>query len=319
MMKFDVLLAGLDNPQPAVRLDVVRVLGMVDEVRALDALRARYAQETDPSVREAIGWAGKRLYQAQQAGYSTIAEIFRHFGVDREIESLPTDETEAELLRRMQSGFDRDLQQMQGRMMTRKAGMAAAAAIGGMAVGGTMLGGMMLAGAMAPGAEVASSSLGERSMNGTRRAPVTAPSNTPIDVWVRRLRESPKAEQREQAAIELAQMNNPKALPFLAAVFLADAVPQVRQSAQKFGKILYWNMIYWEMEQDGSLFQEMQRRATDMGKKVTINPDGGIKITGQGAAPDAAQPAKPAEPPQVDVSEILRKAQQARAERKRKP
>ncbi|MBI5960634.1 MAG: HEAT repeat domain-containing protein [Chloroflexi bacterium] len=318
-MKFEVLLAGLDNPQPAVRLDVVRVLGMLDEVRALDALRARHAQETDPSVREAISWAGKRLYQAQQAGYSTLDELFRHFGVNREIENLPTDETEAELLRRMQSGLDRDLMQMQTRATNRKAGMAAAAAFGGMVVGGTMLGATVLTGAMAPGAETASSGMGA-SLNGSRRAPVTAPANTPIDVWVRRLRESPKSEQREQATIELAQLNNPKALPFLAAAFVADQVPQVRQSAQKFGKILYWNMVYWEMEQDGSLFQEMERRAAAMGKNVKINPEGGIKLTGQAAVPGITtdQPAaKPAEP-QVDVAEILRKAQQARSERKRK-
>ena len=57
----------------------------------------------------------------------------------------------------------------------------------------------------------------------------------------------------------------------------------------------------------------------EMGKNVKINPAGGIKLSSQPAAPDAAgQPAKPAEPPPVDVSEILRKAQQARAERKRK-
>jgi len=64
-MRLEALLSGLENPQPTVRLDVVRVLGMLDETRSLDTLRARYQNEPDPVVRNAISWAGKRLFQAQ--------------------------------------------------------------------------------------------------------------------------------------------------------------------------------------------------------------------------------------------------------------
>jgi hypothetical protein len=311
-MRLEVLLSGLENPQTAVRLDVVRVLGMLDETRALDNLRERYPVETDADVRNAIGWAGKRLYQAQQAGYSTLSEVFRHFGVDREIENRP-DETEAKMMQQLQNNFDRDLRQMQGQAMRRKVGIAAVAALGGAALGGTSVGAMAFAGAMQPGADTASSGLGSREQMGARRAPATAPSSTPVDIWVKRLRETPSAELREQAALELAQLNNPKALPFLAAAFVTDAAPQVRQAAQKYGKVLYWTMVYWEMEQDGSLAQEIEQRAANLHKSKAPATDAAPGASAPAA--DAAQPPKPAE---VDVTEILRKAQQARAERKRK-
>jgi len=318
-MRLEALLDGLENPQAAVRLDVARVLGMLDETRALDKLRERYPVEPDPAVKEAIAWAGRRLYQAQQAGYSTVDEMFRFFGVDREIEHMP-DATEAEMMKKLQDHLDRDLLAMRQRAATRKAGMAAAAALGGMLMGGTSMGMVALSGAMQPGAETASSSMEARPQIGTRRAPATAPSTAPIDVWVKRLRDAPTPELREQAALELAQLNNPKALPYLAAAFVGDSSPKVQQAAQRHGKVLYWNMVYWEMEQDGSLAEEMARRAAAMGKSIKTpgTTGGGAPLTA-GAAPTASPKSAPsAEPPPVDVAEILRKAKEGREARKRK-
>lgn len=317
-MRLEVLLNGLDSPQPEVRLDVARVLGMLDETRALDKLRERYAVETEPAVKEAIAWAGKRLYQAQQAGYSTVDELFRYFGVDREIENMP-DATEAEMMKKLQDNLDRDLLSMQQRAAKRKAGLTAAATIGGMMMGGGAVGMMALTGAMQPGAEAASSGMGDRPQIGTRRAPATAPSNAPIDVWAKRLREAPMPEAREQAALELAQLNNPKALPYLAAAFVGDSSPKVQQAAQRHGKILYWGMVYWDMEQDGSLAEEMARRAAAIGK--TIKTPGTAAGDALPPGPATAVPPKPspaAEPPPVDVAEILRKAKEGREARKRK-
>ncbi len=286
-MRLEVLLSGLENPQPAVRLDVVRVLGMLDETRALSALRERYTQEPDPTVKQGIAWAGKRLYQAEQAGYSTVDEVCRHFGVDRELEEM-SDATEAELINKMQHDFERDLRDGQTRMSRRKAGLAAAAAIGGTMFGGTSMGMMAMAGAMQPGAESSSSGLTVGGQ-GARRTPATAPANVDIDVWLRRLRDAPTPELREQATIELAQLNNPKALPFLAAAFLNDSSPKVRQAAQRFGKVLYWSAVYWEMERSGALAEEMQRRAAAMGKTIKVET-GGL----QTPTPQAETPAEPA-------------------------
>jgi len=316
-MKLEILIGGLNNPQPAVRLDVVRVLGMLDEVRALDALRQRYQIETDPTVRSAIAWAGKRLYEAQQAGYSTLDEIFRHFGVDREIENMP-DAEEAELMKKLQDGLDADLIRMQEQANRRQMGMATAAGIGVGLVGGVMAGGMAFAGAMTPGALSASSNMGPRPQIGMTRSPATAPSNADINIWVRRLRESPTPAQREQAAIELSQLNNPAALPFLAASFLSDESPKVRQAAQRFGKILYWGAIYWEMEQDGSLQAEINRRAAARG--IRVKPaDNADPQTSAGALPGGSAPFTPPQPPkpesQEDVGDILKRARAARAQR----
>jgi hypothetical protein len=319
-MRLEVLLGGLENPEATVRLDVVRVLGMLDETLALDKLRERYHAETDPAVKEAIAWAGKRLYQAQQAGYSTVDEVFRYFGVDREIENMP-DATEAEMMKKLQDHLDRDLINMQQRAAKRKAGMAAAAALGGMMMGGTSMGMMALSGAMQPGAETASSSMDVRPQIGTRRAPAAAPSNAPIDVWAKRLRDAQMPDMREQAALELAQLNNPKALPFLAAAFVGDSAPKVRQAAQRHGKVLYWSTVYWEMEQDGSLAQEMARRAAEIGKTIAVPgtaADDAPPTPGPTAAAAPPKPTPGTEPPPVDVAEILRKAKEGREARKRK-
>jgi hypothetical protein len=309
-MKLDAMMAGLDHPEPAVQRDVVRVLGMVEETRALDALRQRFHTEADPDVKAAIAWAGKRLFAAQQAGHTTIDAVCRHFGIDREIEFSP-DTAEDEMLKRMEQAFDADLRNMQKRAGLRRAGMAMAAGLGAGLVAGPMVGMSTAAGSLRPSADAASSNLGERPAFGTQRVPAMAPSTADVSVWVRRLRDAPSAGARQQAAIELGQLNNLAALPHLAAAFLDDVSPTVREAAERHGIILYWNAIYWDMEQDGSMAQEIARRAEALGKRQTpaIVPPG----------PDAnSGPAAPPEPPPVDVSEILRKANEGRAARRRK-
>jgi hypothetical protein len=168
--------------------------------------------------------------------------------------------------------------------------------------------------------------MGGRPQIGTTRTPPTAPSNTEIAVWLRRFREAPDPQQREQAAIQLCELNNPKALPHMAAAFLSDESPQVRQAAQRYGKILYWRAVYWEMEQNGTLAEEMVRRAAAIGKTIRNPKSGPASIGGSMPLPDSAAPGTP--PPaaaagstpdaDVDVGEILRKAKEARQERHRK-
>ncbi len=302
----DTLLEGLSHPEAAVRLDVVRVIGMVEETQALDRLRALYPAEKDDTVRRAMAWAGQRLHQARQMGYLTVDALCSHFAVDRAVEDMP-DVTEAELMERFQQQLDRDLLALKERMARHKAGMAVAMGVGGALLGGASLGMMAMFGALQPGADVASSSLGTRGP--ARRAPATKPSDMPIDVWVRRLRTAIAPKERAQAALELAQLNNPRALPHLAAACIGDEAPEVRQTAERCGKVLYWSVLYWEMEQNGTLAQEMERRARALGKTLRR----------EDLADAAIRPATPpVDPNPVDVEEILRRAQQARDERKRK-
>jgi hypothetical protein len=320
-MKLEVLLSGLNNPQPAVRLDVVRVLGMLDETRALEPLRERYKMETDPQVREAIAWAGKRLYQALQAGYSTVDELFQYFRIDREIETMP-DVNEQEMLRRMEQQFDSDMRDMQKKAGRRKAGMAIAAGLAGGMVGAGA-GMRMMMDTLKPGADAASSALGQGERV-VQRTPATLPTNANIDIWVKRLKTSPRAEDRENAVIELQQLNNPRALPPLALVFVTDDSPKVRQAAQRYGKILYWSAVYWDMEQSGALAEEMRRRAEALGKAIkvdtqsdTAQPDQMPAIApGQDADAAPGAPAARSQEDEVDVAEILRKAKEGRKRRK---
>jgi hypothetical protein len=314
-MKLDILVGGLNNPEPGVRLDVARVLGMLDETRALEALRQRFQVEADPNVRATISWAGKRLFEAQQANYSTIDELCRYFGVDREIENM-SDYNEAELLKKLQDNLDSDLRQMKDSAQRKKMGGALAMGLAGAAVGGVVGGVVMGMDALIPGVETASSGLGARPQIGFKRNPPTAPTNIDISVWLKRLREAPQPNQREQAAMELGQLNNPAALPHLALAFVTDPSPQVQQTAQRFGKIVYWSAIYWEMEQDGSMEQEMIRRAEKLGKsykKPDVIPSAPIG----GMAPFAAsqQAPKSDEPSPDQLAEILRRAEAARAKR----
>ena len=302
----ETLLGGLSHAQPAVRLDVARVLGMLDETRALDALRQRYHVEPDPAVRAVIVWAGKRLHEAQQAGYDTLNALYRYFNVDRELARL-ADAAETEMLRQLEQGLDTDLRTQLEQAGKRRMGFTLAAGIGGTMLAGP-LGGLAAARmAMGPGPDVASSGFDPRPQLGTQRTPATRPTSDDISVWVKRLRESLAPAAREQAALELSQINNPAALPHLAAAFALDPADKVRDAAQRAGKILYWSALYWAMEQNGSLAAELERRAVASGTRP---------------APGGAPPAAPgsADFPQspADVSDILRKAQEERARRKRK-
>ncbi len=318
-MKLEVLLSGLNNPQPAVRLDVVRVLGMLDETRALEPLREQYKGETDPAVREAIAWAGKRLYQAVQAGYTTLDELFRYFRIDREIETMP-DVSEEEMMRRMEQQFDTDMRDLKKKQGRRKAGLAIAAGLAGGAVGAG--GGMrLMIDAMGPGADASSSRVGQGE-RAVQRTPATLPTNANIDIWVKRLQKAAKPEDRENAIIELQQLNNPRALPHLAQVFVSDEAPKVRQAVQRYGKILYWSAVYWDMEQSGALAEEMQRRAAELGKAIKVKTEGGTAAPGQMPAIPPGQNASAtpnlpqATSQEANVSEILRKAQEGRKRRK---
>jgi hypothetical protein len=129
-MKLENLIANLHNPHPAIRIDVARVLGMLDEARALKAVGDAYKQETDPDVRAVLAWAGKRLYAAQQAGYSTLDEIFRHFQDQQRNHHASTKE-ETGVIRRLQADLDAELARRQDDAARRKVGSAVAMGLAG--------------------------------------------------------------------------------------------------------------------------------------------------------------------------------------------
>jgi HEAT repeat protein len=307
-MKLENLLANLNNPQPSVRIDVARVLSMVEETRALKAIGDRYRAETDAQVRGVLAWAGKQLYAAQQNGYSTLDEVFRMFNVQAEIDNMSS-EAESELLRQLQDNLDADLARQQQDAARRRMGGAVAMGLAGAMLGGASMGAsMMMDAAMQQGGN-ASSNLGQRPRVGQQRAPATMPTQADLSVWVKRLRESPGAADREKATVELASLNNPGALPFLASAFMSDPSPQVQAAAQRAGKRLYCSALYWYMDQDGSLTQEIQRRAAAQGQPVPTSPE-------QSDQPPARSDAPPPDRPKEDINAILKAAQAGRKRRK---
>lgn len=319
-MKLEALLQGVNAPNPETRLSVVQVLGMVDETRAFDVLRNRFAGETDPGVKSAIQWAGRKIQHAIQSGYSTVNEIFRYFGIDREIANL-VDPREAELLRRMQNSMENAMIKSTIESAGRKVGNAAAIGLGATLLAGPLVGGVVMSGAMAASSDLASSNIGPvRDQLSDKRTPPPRPADVNISIWVKRMREDPSPQQRKDVAIELANFNNPQALPSLATTLLNDPDPGVRQAAEQFGKVLYWKMIYWEMEQDGTLEVEFRARAKAAGKdfeSAPTAPEGTTTGTGPLGLSKSEPPPLP-QPNRDEIAQILARAEAEKAKRKKR-
>jgi len=61
----------LRDPDPRVRVEALRILAMVEETRALEAIRWVFQNDPEPGVREVAQWAGHVIWLAQQRGHST--------------------------------------------------------------------------------------------------------------------------------------------------------------------------------------------------------------------------------------------------------
>ena len=279
-MDLKALVEELSASEPERRLSAARLIGTLDETEAFDALASCYPSESEPLVKRMMSWAAKRLERARSAGYTTREAIFQHFKIDYEVQQQQ-EQAEASLVRRLQHSTEIQLL----RERSGKAGdVALGAAIGGalMGVQGVMMGAMT---GLAPGAEVLSSGLETRPGIGTTRIMPTRPSTTDIRSLIHRLLNDADAERRRRVALDLGSViNNPAALPFLAQAFVHDPSPEVRQAAQRSAKLIYWNIIYWQMEDRGEIAAEIRRRS------------GAPELSG---APAPRPPAKKADPADV--------------------
>lgn len=300
-MILENLLNGLQHTDALQRLNAVIVLGTVDEVEALPTVVAAFKIESKADVRQAMAWAGKRLQAAKQANYSTLDAIFRHFRIERAV-SAEADEREQRLIDQMK--FKAEMESHQ-RQQDNIRGAAATTVVSTAFFGFTGL--MSGMGSASPsGAAFISSNIGENGpKHGSQRIMPTRPTNADIHLYVRRLHDDPDANKRAAAALNLARMvNNLDALPELAAVFIDDPKTVVKEAAQTAAKEIYWNAIYWEMEQDGRMRAEIAKRTgTPAGEQVAANPPAG-----------ATTPPKPSP---KEISDILKKAEAQRQKRKR--
>jgi hypothetical protein len=302
-MDTDALIKALSSQEPEMRANAARIVGMVDETLALDALKEAYVFEETPRIRKVMAWAGQRLEAAIGAGYSTQEAIFRYFGVYREIIAAAPTPEEARAMEEEQRRETAELKRLQEIQSKDGPSLLSAASTANMMLGNPLLSLAMLSTRTPPTAPD-DSIVSRATERRYKRAPAVRPSDTDIRAWVRRLREEDNPTQRKKILAELASLHNPAALPALALTFAADLNPEVAQIAQQHGKLLYWGIIYWQMEQDGSLQQEIDRRIVER----------------QIATPLEA-PAPPPPPPELsspeDIAAILRKAEEARKRRGR--
>lgn len=84
----------LRDPDPRVRVESLRVLAMLEETRALDAIRWIYKHDPEPGVRAVANWAGQLVWEAHKRGHSTqraVEEMFeRRFSSDLQERFLQT-------------------------------------------------------------------------------------------------------------------------------------------------------------------------------------------------------------------------------------
>lgn len=60
------LLERLKHSDQWVRVETLRILAMVEEVRALPAIAQVYQTDPEPGVRQVAGWAGQIIYAAKR-------------------------------------------------------------------------------------------------------------------------------------------------------------------------------------------------------------------------------------------------------------
>jgi hypothetical protein len=247
-MNTATLIQLLQHPEAHLRLNAARILGMVDEVEALPALAKAFQCETDPAARKVMAWAGKRLKEAHAGNYNTFAQLWKHYQIEREVQGgkspdadvyLGLDAHQLEMIRQQIEAESRS-RKIQQRTM------------------GTTL--SPLSGGKAGGTGELRSTHTHDIGDSRRRAMPTQPTQTDTRVHVQRLLRDPQPEMRRKAAMTLGDINNPAALPALAQAFMEDASPDVQAAAQQVGKLLYWNLLYWEMERDGIIQYEIERR-----------------------------------------------------------
>ena len=78
-MDFNELTSRLHDDSPRVRVETLRVLAMLEETRALEAILITYKNDRDERVRHVAKWAGNIIWQAKERGHDTRAAIEAHF------------------------------------------------------------------------------------------------------------------------------------------------------------------------------------------------------------------------------------------------
>jgi len=298
-MNFEKLIENLNNPKPQARLASVFILGMVNEVRAIDAMRKRYARESNHQVKQAIQTVGGMLAKLKREGYDTSDAICEHFGVYKEVLAAKGVDEEAKV-RQIQKDTTHNKKDddFNDQMWSAAAGMLQVGVVAS-GLGGTM--------SMNTANVDMTSNLSNTSdilKQQQKRLRPIRPSNEDISLWVGRLQTESDPETRIQLIIHIANMHNPAALPYLANLFWTDEDEGVKSNAKKYGTLLYRNALYWEMTQNGTIEKMMQDKAAELG--ITLLEENTITL----------EPDKPAH--QESIADILAKAEAKRQKKNKR-
>ncbi|HLY26477.1 MAG TPA: HEAT repeat domain-containing protein [Aggregatilineales bacterium] len=316
-MSIQALFVGLKDPQPAARIRALYVLAMVEEVEALPVLREMLQWENHPAVVEEIKRTGRMLTEAQKRGHSTDAGIRAQFRLHLEKSAAEIEDEKRMALARAQA----EAQTIRDRKDSTagKAGMALAAGALASMVGGSSFGASVVASSMGGAVSAAASSLGEtRPQIGLQPIPPQRPSDHDIEIWLKRLKDS-DPQKRQTAVVELKGFNNPRALPHLAMCYGSDPEPKLREEAQKAGKSIYYNWLYWERTQAIKQTQVLSQ------VPPASSPDATRTLTQEMPAVQASEASAAAKPVGIEtpsdrqeIAEILERARAKREAREQK-
>lgn len=283
-MDAQLLIQQLEYPEPEQRIAAARIIGLVDEVDAYPALYRAVKTEADPAVKKAMAWAGKRLQAAQTAEYTTVDALWYHFNIDRDV-FPPEDDRDEPFLGLSSHQVEMVMAQVAYETAFQKARrrnkLVAGYLIGG--VGGSIVAAIGSSGDASPGlTSIMDSAVSSPNSERRRRAMPTEPTTTDIRPYIKRLLSEPDPEKRRKAALSLRDLNNPAALSALALAFIRDPDPHVSQTAHLVGKLIYWNAVYWKLEKDGWIAEEIEHRIKTL--EAEEKPKRKIRRLGQNAS-----------------------------------
>lgn len=256
-MNLSTLLSLVNHPDTKIRLNAVYAVGMVDETRALETLQRRRHIETDPQVEKAILRVSGHLNQLRQQGYDPIRTICAHFNVYSDVLAL-ADAREVRIAKRVsQTSQELDVQVEHE-------------------FSGTVFSGMDMSGSTgefdAPDSDAeAMSGLTSVADSRTKDAeliPAIYPTiGEDLTIWLRRFKSEANPNMRIQILAHIATMNSPEAVLPMANLQVSDPDTSVRAAAKRFGRILYWRQLYYEMTADGTI-EKIQK---ELAEQINVN------------------------------------------------
>ena len=220
----------LTHPKPGLRMMSIHIIRMVDEVQALDAIQAALPDEQSRKIAHEFEHVANYLLSLKDNNYNTIAAICQQFNVYSDILRSANPE-KFEVVCRM-------LKQLQEQSKN--------ATIHNRRLYMTL---MFVSRVLGDVRRVNPDDLLPKLK---KRHPPIVPTNKDISRWLEKLK-SDNSLDRDHALHQLAISNNPASLQYMAHTYMHDKDHKVREVAKRLGRQLYWNRIYYEMEQDGTL------------------------------------------------------------------